>query len=399
MFPIMKTNFNLILISIFLLVFNEFTLGRLFASYGKIGNSQILLAVRLFNVYLVLIGIYLSIKTKNIFIKDSIKTFVLIGIGAFIFIEIMLRSIISIRYNFYVNSISDSEKLGWKTIENIKLISEPIGYNRKIEFMTEKHGFRKFGRINTSKRKMLIIGDSFTEGVNVNNDEVYYNYLDTSKYEIFAYGCGGYGTLQEFMILDEYFDQIKPDILLIQFCSNDIINNSYELERYNSKNNTHRFRLYLSNGNVKYLYPNMMNGALYRILDNIYIFRILKLQYLRFYKIEINEKNTNLDYLKNYYEESERITLEILGKIKKKSNGIPAILFTTDYKEYSKKNIHSIFEQSGFAFIPNVPEQLIIAKNNGLKIDGMPYDAHWNHVGHKIAGKYISQFLLLNDVR
>ena len=310
----------------------------------------------------------------------------------------MLRSIISIRYNFYVNSISDSEKLGWKTIENVKLISKPMGYDRKIEFLTEKYGFRKFGKINTKKRKILIIGDSFTEGVNVNNDEVYYNYLDTNKYEIFAYGCGGYGTLQEFMIIDEYFDEINPDILLIQFCSNDIINNSYELERYNSKNNPHRIRPYLLNEDVKYLYPNMVNGALYRILDYIYIFRILKLQYLRFYKIEINEKNTNLDYLKDYYEKSERITLKILERIKKRSNSIPIFSFTTDYKEYSKKSIHSIFKQSGYMYIPNVPEQLISAKNKGMKIDGMPYDAHWNHIGHKIAGEYISEFLLLNDI-
>ena len=394
----MKINYNLFLVFTFILVFNEFTLGRLFASYGEIGNNQILLAIRLFNVYLALIGLYLYKKTKNILFKGSVKSIVLIGIGAFIFIEIMLRSIISIRYNFYVNSISDSEKLGWKTIENVKLISKPMGYDRKIEFLTEKYGFRKFGKINTKKRKILIIGDSFTEGVNVNNDEVYYNYLDTNKYEIFAYGCGGYGTLQEFMIIDEYFDEINPDILLIQFCSNDIINNSYELERYNSKNNPHRIRPYLLNEDVKYLYPSMMNGALYRILDYFYIFRILKLQYLRFYKIEINEKNTNLDYLKDYFEKSEQITLKILERIKKRSNSIPLFSFTTDYNEYSKKSIDSIFKQSGYMYIPNVPEQLISAKNKGMKIDGMPYDAHWNHIGHKIAGKYISEFLLLNDI-
>ena len=45
-----------------------------------------------------------------------------------------------------------------------------------------------------------------------------------------------------------------------------------------------------------------------------------------------------------------------------------------------------------------MPEQLISAKNKGMKIDGMPYDAHWNHIGHKIAGKYISEFLFLNDI-
>ena len=393
----MKINFNLIFIFTFILAFNELTLGRLFSSYGEIGNSQILLTIRLFNVYLIFIGLYLSKKTKNISLKESIKSFILLGIGAFIFIEILLRSIVSIRYNFYINSISDSEKLGWKTIENVKLISKPMGYDRKIEFLTEKYGFRKFGKINTKKRKILIIGDSFTEGVNVNNDEVYYNYLDTNKYEIFAYGCGGYGTLQEYMIIDEYIDEISPDILLIQFCSNDIINNSYELERYNSKNNPHRIRPYLLNEDVKYLYPNMVNGALYKILDYFYIFRILKLQYLRFYKIEINEGNINSDYLKDYYDKSERITLKIFERIKKRSNGIPLLLFTTDYKEYSKKSIDSIFEQSGIMYIPDVPEQLISAKNKGMKIDGMPYDAHWNHIGHKIAGKYISEFLLLND--
>ena len=48
--------------------------------------------------------------------------------------------------------------------------------------------------------------------------------------EVFAYGAGGYGTLQEYLILDEVVDHIRPTMLLWQFCSNDFINNDHALE-------------------------------------------------------------------------------------------------------------------------------------------------------------------------
>jgi hypothetical protein len=41
--------------------------------------------------------------------------------------------------------------------------------------------------------------------------------------EVFAYGAGGFGTLQEYMILDRYVDMIHPSLILWQFCLNDFI--------------------------------------------------------------------------------------------------------------------------------------------------------------------------------
>jgi hypothetical protein len=48
--------------------------------------------------------------------------------------------------------------------------------------------------------------------------------------EVFAYGAGGYSTLQKYLILDEFIDRIRPQILLLQLCSNDFFDNDYDLE-------------------------------------------------------------------------------------------------------------------------------------------------------------------------
>ena len=34
-------------------------------------------------------------------------------------------------------------------------------------------------------------------------------------------GGGGYGTLQQYLLLKKYFNKINPDIIIHQFCEND----------------------------------------------------------------------------------------------------------------------------------------------------------------------------------
>ena len=48
--------------------------------------------------------------------------------------------------------------------------------------------------------------------------------------EVFAYGAGGYGTLQEYLILDEVIDEIQPTTMFWQFCNNDFTDNDHALE-------------------------------------------------------------------------------------------------------------------------------------------------------------------------
>jgi len=118
----------------------------------------------------------------------------------------------------YRSLIRLDKKLGWVVPENysFKGTEKDIwGKTYPVEIKTGRYGFRMFGDVNSGKPKILFIGDSFTNAFTISNDKTYYGIIgEAFPVEIFAYGEGGYGTLQEYMILDEYFDLIKPDIIV-----------------------------------------------------------------------------------------------------------------------------------------------------------------------------------------
>ena len=72
---------------------------------------------------------------------------------------------------------------------------------------------------------------------------------------MFAYGTGGYGTLQEYLVLDEVIDEIQPTMILWQFCTNDFINNDHDLEVASTLNNNGWIRPYWEKGQAQLRSP------------------------------------------------------------------------------------------------------------------------------------------------
>lgn len=109
-----------------------------------------------------------------------------------------------------------------------------------------RNGFQVLPKsIDPTKKTLLVIGDSYTQASHVEKGEAYYDYL-SDRYNLFAFGASGFGTYQEFLTLKLHFTKIKPDLVLLQFCSNDFINNSFiltELDRHNRTNFDRRFWL------------------------------------------------------------------------------------------------------------------------------------------------------------
>ncbi|MEO1711956.1 MAG: SGNH/GDSL hydrolase family protein, partial [Bacteroidota bacterium] len=149
--------------------------------------------------------------------------------------------------------------LGWKSKANF--VSEETrkdlgGTEYPILYQTTRDGFREFGDPNTSKTKVFFIGDSFTQAVEVDNKQTFYQHLkDSLDLEVFAYGQAGYGNLQQSMILDQYLDEIQPDFIVWQLCDNDFIDNHYELEKVAGYNVKLRRPYLRPNGEVDYLTP------------------------------------------------------------------------------------------------------------------------------------------------
>ena len=63
--------------------------------------------------------------------------------------------------------------------------------------------------------------------------------------EVFMYAGPGYGTLQEYLALDRYLPEVRPDLVLVQLCRNDAVNNLWALERSSYLNNNLMVRPYL----------------------------------------------------------------------------------------------------------------------------------------------------------
>jgi hypothetical protein len=96
-----------------------------------------------------------------------------------------------------------------------------------------------------------------TQARQVTDGGTYFDYLGFAlAAEIFAYGAGGFGSLQEYMILDDYYDQIRLDLIIWQFCGNDLHNNFWKLEASSWINNNRMTRPYLEDGTIVYRFPH-----------------------------------------------------------------------------------------------------------------------------------------------
>src|SRR3974377_1865851 len=120
--------------------------------------------------------------------------------------EIAMRIYLYARYGTTDNGIGYltlDDRLGWRPTKNFTFHSQKsdiAGHEYSVEINTNKYGFRSFGNLlGTDKKKVFFIGDSFTHAVEVSDSQTFYGLLKNAlPIEVFAYGGGGYGTLQEY---------------------------------------------------------------------------------------------------------------------------------------------------------------------------------------------------------
>jgi hypothetical protein len=96
--------------------------------------------------------------------------------------------------------------------------------------------------------RILVLGDSFMEAYSVNFNESFSQRLeylagkDGYNVEVFNFGVGGYGSLQEYIAFNEKGKQYRPDLVLLGFfVGNDVRNNSIELESVINKGKARPF--------------------------------------------------------------------------------------------------------------------------------------------------------------
>jgi len=296
--------------------------------------------------------------------------------------------------------------LGWK--------NKP----RERGWLTTKEGkfwveINSFGlrdkEISLSKRKkrILVLGDSFTWGYGVNQGETFSDELEKlfeNKVEVINAGVTGYGTDQEFLYLVNEGYKFKPDIVLLVFAFNDlawdnqaIIAYSYPKPHFIANNN----KLILTNVPV----PKKKNWIKRNSLP---FFKQWKFSYSRKPNLKekillfLSEKSIlfsllNLS-LKNKLFQGIEITVHLLFNLRDyciKNNSQFKVVFIPYYRDVktgkyfpSFESFKKFFEENGISYIDPLPyfrkEYL-----KGTNLFQKYHNHHFTHKAHKLLAEII----------
>src|SRR5262245_43175639 len=129
----------------------------------------------------------------------------------------------------------NDETLGWRPREKVFGVHNQEG-SFATTFRTNSRGLRdreySIEKPNGMTR-IVVIGDSFTWGWGVGDQEIYTEILEASlkRAEVINLGVTAFDTSQEFRYLEVEGMKYEPDIVLLGFCLNDIFTNDTSWKR------------------------------------------------------------------------------------------------------------------------------------------------------------------------
>jgi len=144
------------------------------------------------------------------------------------------HSLIAEKVQSYLQSNMPWKKHKQPSFSNTNKIGpHPIGVNQirsnnhllAYRVITNSHGFRMRDDITFNNTpQILIVGDSFTFGTNVSNDEAYPNVMNRNlkSVQIINAGFPGAGIEKEIEIIANTFSTIRPSLVILQVLDNDV---------------------------------------------------------------------------------------------------------------------------------------------------------------------------------
>ena len=236
---IKQIGLSLIIASI---VLNPFTIARIFSLDNDISNHLVTLAIILFEIIILLSGAFFYFMEINK--KEYLKNILLLFLSVFILILVM-ECVFRIFY---------PQPIGISTTDNFHLKMHPPNQStiyQTSEFRTSLK-FNSWGlrdkeySLQKSKNmfRILILGDSYTEALQVNLSNIYtelleekLNKISNISFEVINSGVSGFGTADELKYLETKGLNLNPDMIILQFTlGNDVIDNVYDNNFYYIKN-------------------------------------------------------------------------------------------------------------------------------------------------------------------
>src|SRR4051794_29725531 len=123
----------------------------------------------------------------------------------------------------------------WRSESAVGFINKPNFSSSSfgnVPIQTDEHGFRDTGHKLITDQNGVVriagIGDSVMWGTGVNEEDSILGFLEknlkmVSSYEVINASVVGYSTYQELLYLKKYVLPLKPDVVLVNYCENDLL--------------------------------------------------------------------------------------------------------------------------------------------------------------------------------
>ena len=297
--------------------------------------------------------------------------------------------------------ITLDEGLGWLAAPDYHYegnLVDAAGETYPVRIETNSEGYRLFGNPGaTDRKKVLFLGDSYTQAMQVSNDNTFYGILaDELDIEVFAFGVDGFGTLQQYLLLDQIIDAIDPDAIVLQFCPNDLINNYFPLETASAYNNNGLRRPYFENGAIRYRNPASFPAlrefaARYSEFLYFIITRADRLKPAPEKPSEVLIEEQDMSY--PLFVESVNVTDQLLAKVRARvPRSTPVFAFSTSHGPPYYETFKRLSRKNGLHFIDGASQALQEAESRGLMTRAADKE-HWNDRGHRIVADVLGNYL------
>jgi lysophospholipase L1-like esterase len=128
--------------------------------------------------------------------------------------------------------------LGLTLIPNLDVVHSRGCFEGEVR--TNRWGMRDRDRSLTKEQvqfRIALVGDSIVEGVHVKPDQVMNIELEKllaskgySNVEVLNFGLGSIGTTQEYLMYKDRVQRFHPDLVVLMFSDNDVMNNSSTIQ-------------------------------------------------------------------------------------------------------------------------------------------------------------------------
>ena len=312
------------------------------------------------------------------------------------------------------------EMLGWVSKPNAEGI-----YGMTEEYTTcvkinskglrdREYDYKKLGGI----KRIVVLGDSMTWGVGVEEKEIFTEVLEDNflkNIQVINMGAACYGNDQELLFLREEGVKYSPDLVIVAFNVNDLVNNMHYIQSFQYKpmfvldaenkliltNVPVPQKSFLSFGMFLYTHSHTFNFLFERLQSRGILDRLIKKVFSK-----KDASTTNVSYIterQNGYNLTKAILKEI-DTVAEANNAKTMIVIIPSRTQVKNKNcdpeINGVLvdfgKESNIPVLDLLPEFRNHAEN-GEQIY-FEFDCHWNANGHKLTAELIYDKLIEEEL-